>query len=288
MSSRPEHDDFVLRLRALARDAQFKPYVKKGVVNLKSLTEKQIQKVLRRKDDAAFYFLMAAAGLSRTKLKTAQKDPAVQIAPKPMRVAYALKRHLPPTCSFDEVLAAAAALRVPDLDRKGSGDVERVFRNRLIEDSIPISMAPPIRGVPGILTRARRKPDGVFPDPASGAPPKIYFEIKRVNRVSDDIQKRLYEIAEVSIEMKALYGTLALTGLNLKTTEGVLENAAIRATFRSQITQSLPLVVALLICGKEEAEPYRRGAEAFVDRVFFQEEIEDCIDLLRAKCIELA
>lgn len=288
MSSRPEHDDFVLRLRALARDPQIKPYLKKGVVDLESLTEKHIHKLIQRKDDAAFYFLMAAAGLSRTKLKTAQKDPAVQIAPKALRVAYALKRHLPPTCVFDAILTAASSLRMPDLDRKGSGDVERVLRNRLIEDSIPIAMAPPIRGVPGILTRARRKPDGVFPDPANGAPPRIYFEIKRVNRVSDDIQKRLYEIAEVSLEMKALYGTLALTGLNLRTTTGVLENKGIRAKLRLQITQSLPLVVALLICSKEEAEPYRAGAEAFVDRIFFQEEIEECIAFLKVKCAELA
>jgi len=282
-----EHDDFVQRLRCLKEDPLLKRLLKKGVVKLTALSERDVDALCRREDDAGFYFLMAAARLSRTKLKVAQQDPGVKIAPRGMRRAFALKQHLPPSCVFDAVVEAAAALRAPDIGRKGSGDVERILRERLIEEGIPIVMAPPIRGVAGVLTRAKRKPDGVFPDPATGLAPKVYLEIKRVNRVSDDIQKRLYEIAEVSLEMKTLYGRLVLRGLNLARTEGVLENPRIRGSIRGQITKSLPVVVALLICSKQEAEPYRAGAEAFVDRVFFQEEIDQCIDFLKEKCSEL-
>lgn len=286
MSDLPEHDDFVERLRALSAEPIFKRLMKKGVVDLKALAESDIDTLIRQPDKAAFYFLMAAANLSRTKLKAATKQPGAQIAPKALRDAFALKRHLPTKVTFESIVAAAAALRVSDLDRKGGGDVERVLRERLISESIPILMSPPIRGVPGILTRAKRKPDGVYPDPATGRPPRIYLEIKRINRVSDDIQKRLYEIAEVSLEMKALYGTLSLSGLNLASTNGVLGSGAIRSQFRRQIVQSRPLVVALLICSRVEAEPYREGAQAFVDRVFFQEEIEECITFLKEACAQ--
>lgn len=282
-----EHDDFVQRLRSLKEDPLFRKHLKKGDLNLKALTEKEIDSICKRADDAAFYFLMAAARLSRTKLKTAQQDAGVKIAPRGMRRAFALKKHLPPTCVFGTIVETAAALRAPDIERKASGDVERILCERLIEEAIPIAMAPPIRGVAGVLTRANRKPDGVFPDPATGRAPKIYLEIKRVNRVADDIQKRLYEIAEVSLEMKMLYGKLALRGLNLARTDRVLQNARLRGSIRKQIIKSLPLVVAILICSKTEAEPYRAGAQTFVDRVFFQEEIEECIKFLKRKCAEL-
>jgi len=36
-----------------------------------------------------------------------------------------------------------------------------------------------------------------------------------------------------------------------------------------------------MLCSKVEAERYRDGAEAFVDRVFFEEEIEECLEFLR-------
>lgn len=224
MTLQREHDDFVQRLRALKNDPLIGSRLKKGSLDLKSLSEKDIDRICRRSsDDAGFYFLMAAARLSRTKLKAAKQDPGVKIAPKGMQRAFALKRHLPPTCMFEAVVEAAAALRVPDIDRKGSGDVERILRERLIEEAIPIAMAP-----------------------------------------------------------------LALTGMKLARTDGVLENAELRKRIRDQVTKSLPLVVAILICTKAEAEPYRDGAEAFVDRVFFQEEIEDCIAFLKARCAELA
>lgn len=288
MAASPEHDDFVERLRGLRTDPVFRPLLKGGALNLQPLTEKQIGKIITDKNDAGFYLLMAAAQLSRTKLKALMAEPSFQVAPKALRKAYALKSRLPRSCSFDSVVAAASSLRVPDIDRKASGDVERILRERLEEERVPILMSPPIRRVPGILTPRERKPDGVYPDPASNLPPKLYLEIKGIKRVSDDIQKRLYEIAEVSLEMKTLYGNLRLAGLNLASTEGVLGNVAHRQKIRSQITASSPVVVAILICPAAEAQRYRDGAETFVDRIFFQEEIEDCITFLKETCARLA
>jgi hypothetical protein len=39
--------------------------------------------------------------------------------------------------------------------------------------------------------------------------------------------------------------------------------------------------VALLICSRDEAGRYRDGAQTFIDRVFFQEEVQDCLDFLK-------
>ena len=143
-------------------------------------------------------------------------------------------------------------------------------------------MSPPVRRVQGILVGAR-KPDGVYPDPATGEAPRVYLEIKNIRRVSDDIQKRLYEIAEASLEMKLLYGTLQLRGLGLASMQAALESQGlIRRRLRKAITASLPSVVALFLCPRGEAERYRAGAEAFIDHVFFQEEIEDCLAYLRS------
>jgi hypothetical protein len=37
-----------------------------------------------------------------------------------------------------------------------------------------------------------------------------------------------------------------------------------------------------MLCPRVDAEKYREGAEAFVDRVFFQEEIDECLRFLKA------
>ena len=100
--------------------------------------------------------------------------------------------------------------------------------------------------------------------------------------MSDDIQKRLYEIAEASIEMKALYGDLRLRGLDLRSTVDVSDNSKLQKRIRSQIVKARPTVVAFLICPKDKAQRYQPGAETFIDRLFFQEEVEDCIEYLRA------
>ena len=235
-------------------------------------------------DETAYYFLIAAAGLNRTSLKKAAADETAKIVAKPLRKAFAVEKRLPVIASFADVENSAVVLRRGDLDRRSKGEIEGLFRERLAAEGIPLLMSPPIRQIPGILI-GKRKPNGVYPDPALGHPPAVYLEIKNVRRVADDIQKRLYEIAEASLEMKLLYGTLELRGLGVLDTRTILEQCSDhRAKLRKQIRASRPAVVVLMLCSKVEAERYREGAEAFVDRLFFQEEIEDCIAFLRESC----
>jgi hypothetical protein len=86
--------------------------------------------------------------------------------------------------------------------------------------------------------------------------------------------------------MKFLYGTIELRGLGTPDTKTVLEQTSdLRAKLRKQIRASRPTVVVLKLCSRVEAERYREGAEAFVDRVFFQEEIDDCLAFLRECCV---
>lgn len=184
------------------------------------------------------------------------------------------------TESFKAVAERSVALREKDLGRKQRGTVEQLFRQRLLQEGIPILMSPPVRQVPGLLV-GKRKPDGVYPDPSTGEPPLIYLEVKNVRRVSDDIQKRLYEIAEASLEMKTIYSDLRLRGLNVRETEGVEGDPKLRQRIRKQITRATPIVVALFVCSRDEAERYRSGAETFIDRVFFQEEIDECLAFLK-------
>lgn len=232
-------------------------------------------------NEAAKYFLFAAAGLNRTTLKKAAREPETSIVDKKLRQAYAIKRRLPVKDAFDDVVARAETVRRGDLGRKARGGIEALFRERLAAEGIPVLMSPPIRAVPGILV-SKRKPDGVWPDPSADQPPMVYLEIKNLRRVADDIQKRLYEIAEASLEMKFLYGNLDLRGLALPSTEQVLESAdEIRKQLRARIVGVRPAVVALVLCPKSEAEKYRPGAEAFIDRLFFQEEIDECLEFLR-------
>jgi hypothetical protein len=80
----------------------------------------------------------------------------------------------------------------------------------------------------------RRKPDGVYPDHATAAPPVLYLEIKDVRYVSDDIHKSLNELAEASLEMN---------------------NIGLREAIRRQIRDSPPVVVGLFL-----SSPLPRGA----------------------------
>ena len=282
MAERPALDEFRRQIEALKQNPHVAPLLKKGQVRLGGLSRKQIADLL--KDDSAYYFLIAAAGLNRTSLKKAAADETAKIVAKPHRKAFAIERRLPVTAAFADMANAAAVLRRGDLDRRSKGAIEGLFRERLAAEGIPLLMSPPVRQVPGILI-GKRKPDGVYPDPALGKPPAVYLEIKNVRRVADDIQKRLYEIAEASLEMKFLYGTLELRGLGTPDTKTVLEQCSdLRAKLRNQIRGSRPAVVVLMLCSKVEAERYREGAEAFVDRVFFEEEIDECLAFLRECC----
>lgn len=278
-AERPAVEEFRRQVEELRRHPDLKSVIKKGEVHFVELSLEQVRRLF---DDATgYYFLMAAAKLTRTTLKKAAADERRRIVRKEDRRAHAVQEALPHRRAFEEVAAGAVAIRTADLRRMHSGGVEQLFRDRLIAEKIPIVMQPPIRAVPGILI-GRRKPDGVYPDPATDAAPVVYLEIKNIRRVSDDIQKRLYEVAEASLEMKLIYGGLELRGLNVRSLREVGERAAeIRAAVREQIRKSRPYVVVLMLCSKVEAERYRDGAEAFVDRVFFEEEIEECLAFLR-------
>lgn len=279
MVDNPALDEFRRQIEALRSLPAIAPLIKRADVHLGRLKRQEIAGLLR--NEAAYYFLLAAAGLNRTSLKKATSDEAAQIVPKPLRRAFAVEKRLPVRRSFADIANAAVVLRRGDLERRSKGEIEQLFRERLDAEGIPLLMSPPVRQVPGILI-GKRKPDGVYPDPASGAAPEVFLEIKNVRRVADDIQKRLYEIAEASLEMKLLYGGIELRGLGIQSTSEVTEECSkLRARLREQIKRAKPVVVVLMLCSRTEAERYREGAEAFIDRLFFQEEIEECLRFLR-------
>jgi hypothetical protein len=280
MTENPDVEEFQRQIQTLKKHRYIKPLLKGGEVMLGQLTREQIAE-LAKPNTASYYFLIAAAGLNRTTLQKAVGSQEARIVAQPLRRAFAIKRALPKQRSFEDIARIAVALRRPDLGRRQRGEIEKLFRERLQYEKIPILMSPPVRQVPGILI-GRRKPDGVYPDPASGQAPKVYLEIKNIRRVADDIQKRLYEIAEASLEMKFLYGDLYLHGLNLRSTRDVLEQTdELRTQLRSQIVAAAPVVVVLMLCSRVEAEKYRVAAKAFVDEVFFEEEIDECLAYLK-------
>jgi hypothetical protein len=244
-----------------------------GRYALGKLSLNEVGRLLR--DDAGYYFLLAATQLNRTSLRVAASDEEAQLVPARQRRAFSVQTRLPVSGDFDHIASNATALRQGDLQRKARGRTEQIFRDRLIAEGIPLLMSPPRRVVPGVVI-AGRKPDGVWPDPATGEPPVLYLEVKRIRRVADDIQKRLYELAEASLEMKLLYGNLNVQGLGIANTQSVRVPETAKR-LREQISGRPPIVIGLFLCPRAEAERYRTGAEALIDRVFFQEEIDDCI-----------
>ena len=270
----PEFDEFRRRLQLLRSDPAITAVGNhEGRLALNKLSLDDVLRLLA--SDEGYHFLLAATQLNRTSLRRAAQDDEALLLPPRQRKAYAVRSRLPVSAEFDAIAANATTLRQGDLQRKARGQTEQVFRDRLIAEGIPLLMSPPRREVPGVVI-GRRKPDGVWPDPATGAPPTLYLEVKRIRRVSDDIQKRLYELAEASLEMKLLYGGQSITGLGITRNENVAHvDTADR--LREQVTGKPPFVIGLFLCPQAEAERYRRGAEALIDRIFFQEEIEDCI-----------
>ena len=279
MVDSPELDDFRKRTRQLLKKKPLKGCLKGGELQLGTLSLEDVSAVISQEE--GLYLLQAAAGLTRTTLKTAQKTAVAKVVAKVNRRAFAIKDALPLEVTAESVIEKSVALRRRDLHRKQRGKLEVMFKERLQEEGIPIFMSPPLRTVPGILISSR-KPDGVSPEPGSGEPPALYLEIKNINRVSDDIQKRLYEIAEVALEMKLLYGGLELKGYEVASTREVIERREeLQLGIRKQILKAKPVVVAFFLCSRSEAERYRPGAQAFIDEVFFQEEVEECIEFLR-------
>lgn len=283
MPDDPELEDFRTRVLALAKGPLLGATMAGDTVRLRELDLEAVEHLLR--EEAGYYLLTAAGSLTRTTLREATETAEARIVKKTHRRAYAVHSRLPVQASFEQLADRAVTLRASVLRRIGRGAVESLLRVRLEDEGIPLLMSPPIRQVPGVLIKFR-KPDGVWPDPSSGLPPRLYLEVKNVRRPRDDIQKRLYEIVETSLEMKVLYGKLALTGFNLGSTREVAGNPKLQAKLRQRILRSSPVVVAFFICPKAAAETYRPGAEAFIDRLFFQEELDDCLDFLRSKLEE--
>jgi hypothetical protein len=275
----PELEAFRRDVEALANHLVLRAHRRGDEVRFGELSRAEVAQLMVGRGPG-YYFLIAAAGLNRTALKRAAAEPEAMIVAPRERASYATRARLPVSASFKETAAKAVALRRGDLSRKSSGGIEGLFRERLAAEGIPLLMSPPIRRVPGMLVR-QRKPDGVYPDPAYNLPPRLYLEIKNVRRVADDIQKRLYELAEAAIEMKVLYGTLQLHGLDIRDPSRVAPDSPYRDAIRRQIVASVPTVVGLFLCPREAAERYRAGAEAFIDRVFFQEEIDECLAYLK-------
>ena len=276
-----DRERFETATHSLRTHASIRPHLRGDRLAIGSLSTAEVHALLDVPEDVGYYFLLAAAELSRARLKQKMRDADVQIVERRLRRAHAIRLELPGQVSFSGNARAAATLRTRDFSRRQAGGTEQLFRERLAAEKIPIAMSPPLRQIPGLLVQ-RRKPDGVFPDPATRLPPRIYLEIKKVRRVSDDIQKRLYEIAEASLEMKLLYGGLKLDGFRVSSLDETLrQGTKIGSAIREQILEASPTVVAVLLCPREEAEKYRSGGEVFIDRIFFQEEIEECIAFLR-------
>lgn len=281
MEPNPALADFSRQIEILRRHLLLRSHFTGDKIRLRDLTLEDVAELIKDQG-AAYYFLIAAAGLTRTTIKKAVVAPEARIVMRPLRRAFVIRERLPFEGRFVEISSAAILLRRGDLERQQRGTIEALFRERLAKEGIPLLMAPPIRRVPGILI-GQRKPDGIYPDPALNLPPQVYLEIKNLRRVSDDIQKRLYEIAEASLEMKLLYGGLRIEGPQALTPRAVLSAPSpIQQELRRQIQMAAPAVVALLLCPQCEAERYRSGAQAFIDHVFFQEEIEECIACLKA------
>jgi hypothetical protein len=266
-------------LRALRRHPRLRGVITSGGrTNLSSLELEDIAALLT--DPAAALLLLAAADLNRTAVRAALNQPDVQLVPRPLRRAFVVRSQLPRAADFSTLVELALQRRTATLGRSANAATEALFRDRLAFEGIPIRMHGAYTS--GLLID-RRKPDGVYPDPDTGAAPTLYFEIKKINRVRDDIQKRLYEIAEVSLEVKFIYGQLELRGLDLGHLLEPGERVGARAAMRKQILQASPAVVALLICRPEELEVarrYRPGIETFIDRLFLSDEIDDCIGFL--------
>jgi hypothetical protein len=231
-------------------------------------------------DPVASMLLLAAADLNRTALRSGIRQSDAQLVAPSLRRAFVVQSQLPPAADFEALVALAIQRRAGTLGRNANAATETLFRDRLAFEGLPIRMK---GGYTSGLLITRRKPDGVYPDPDTGQAPTLYLEIKKINRPRDDIQKRLYEIAEVSLEVKFLYGDLQLHGLSLPTLLTDEARPAAQAELRRQITAASPAVVALLLSELEHVSylrRYRAGIEAFVDRAFFVDEIDACLACL--------
>jgi len=276
-------EDFREELQALEQHPVLARHLSGGEVDFSSMTVSEVAELAGKQNSVGYYFLIGAANLDRTQVKTGRQAVPPEVLSK-HRMAHFLKDKLPAKESFSSVVARAAASRAITLRRAQSGGVEQMVRALFGQEGVDVVMSGDgyTVKIPGLLIKDR-KPDGVYPDPREGRAPLIYLEVKNVKRVGDDIQKRLYEIAQASLEMKILYGNLELKGFGASLGDAAQHADLYRAELRKAITASRPVVVGLLLCSRAPAEQYRPRIEAFVDRVFFaNDEMDECISFLRA------
>lgn len=95
MTDTPEFDQFKAELRNLRAHPLLKKLITRNHVHLGKLAVEDVAVLMLH--EAAKYFLFAAAGLNRTTLKKAAKEPETAIVEKKLRQAYAIKRRLPGT-----------------------------------------------------------------------------------------------------------------------------------------------------------------------------------------------
>ncbi len=280
---------FRREIEAFRQHPLIEPHLNDDIIDLTALPLRDIALIAKnRSTTAGYYFLLGATTLNRTTIKAQRKNAIKVGVAKQYLLAHVLKESFI-AMKFSSVVERAVSDRSRTLGRASSGRFEELFRDLLTSKGVGVVMSTKghVVTVPGLLIKGR-KPDGAYPDPRTGAAPQIYLEVKNVKRVSDDIQKRLYEIAQVSLEMKTLYGSLEFKGMNATPDDVKRDTSAYRVQMRRAITATLPVVVGLLMCSKKEAEPYREGIEAFVDRVFFApDETLDCVEFLKATIEQL-
>jgi len=95
MTDTPEFDDFKTELRKLKTRKPLKPLLRRGDIQLRRLALTDVAALML--EDAARYFLLAAANLNRTQLKKATSDPEAVLVEKKLRQAYAVRERLPLT-----------------------------------------------------------------------------------------------------------------------------------------------------------------------------------------------
>ena len=98
MPQHPELEEFRLQLGALRRHPTLSRHVSGDDVRLGKLDLTEVDKLIR--EDAGYYFLIAAAGLNRTSLKKATAEADAQIVASKLRRAFVIKERLPVRASF--------------------------------------------------------------------------------------------------------------------------------------------------------------------------------------------
>jgi hypothetical protein len=146
----PEQEQFRAEIAALREHPLLAGLIDEDAIRLGELTTEQVNELIRGRE-AAYYFLIAAAGLDRTAIKREMASPEAKLVTSRLRRAHVVRDRLPISGSFRSFSETAIALRTRDLKRRKAGTTESLFRDRLEAEGVPILMSPPVRSVPGVL-----------------------------------------------------------------------------------------------------------------------------------------